>query len=86
MIGERQPLEFSTLEPLMQGARGQQQKELRLGSLLGIEETEDTFLTWLEAYKLDAKKIDVTSRWRRKYVIRITRKTIVYMDFLPELA
>ena len=54
--------ELSTLEPLMQGVRGQQQEQ-RLGSFLGLGETEETFLTWLEAYKLDAKQIDVTSRW-----------------------
>ena len=35
---------------------------MKLSSYLGLEETEDNLLSWLEHYKIDAKKIDVVSR------------------------
>ena len=54
------------LEPLMVGEtrrRTVAEQEPRLSSFLGLDETEEAFISWLETYKLDAKRIDVTSRW-----------------------
>ena len=55
------------LEPLMVGEtrrRTGAEQEPRLSSFLGLDETEEAFISWLETYKLDAKRIDVTSRWK----------------------
>ena len=56
------------MTPLMMGPPGmtrgvRAEHEHRLSSFLGLDESEEKFLTWLEAYKLNAKQIDVTSRW-----------------------
>ena len=66
VIGDREPLEPMT--PLMMGPPGmtrgaRAEHEHRLSSFLGLDESEEKFLTWLETYKLNAKQIDVTSRW-----------------------
>ena len=63
VIGDREPLEPLMVGPPGVTRGGRAEHEHRLSSFLGLDESEEKFLTWLETYKLNAKQIDVTSRW-----------------------
>ena len=74
------------MEPLMVGEtrrRTGAEQEPRLSSFLGLDETEEAFITWLETYKLDAKRIDVTSRWGALYNLLSIRYDIILGLFSP---
>ena len=52
-------------DPLLERKRRETieiEKDLRFSSFLGLNETEDSFIQWLEHFQLNAKQIDVSSR------------------------
>jgi len=58
-------LNCSTMDPLLERKKRETfeiEKDLRFSSFLGLNETEDSFIKWLEHFQLNAKQIDVSSR------------------------